>query len=465
MKNIKKYIIITIIIIIIILISLLLIIKNISNNGETNDYFDVKNTEFESGDEYQIVVNQSYRNISSFSDFFRVKEIIERYYNYISKANGNREEIIEYEVEGEEYGEQLNKDEYYENEKKSASNALYYMLGEEYIKEFDITLENIEEKIIKKHYCDDFIIESTYVVDNSENVKSYYISGKKLKQNSMEDFSMLIEIDSKNETFSIYLKDYLEKHQMNNYKVGQKIENEIKEIKNRTYNNTVHQNIEESKEATYYYETYMKLIKYNEELLYNKLDNEYKEKRFKNVENFKSYISKNIESLKQRNIMSYNKQNHTSYVQYVVMDQVGDTIIFNITSPTEYTILLDTYTIDLPEFIEKYNNATNEEKVLLNIQKFFEAINSADYEYAYSKLDETYKANNFKTLADFEKYIKENFYEQNKASARNAEKQDDIYLYTITISDASGKNEKTITKTFVMQLKEGTDFVMSFSVN
>lgn len=49
-----------------------------------------------------------------------------------------------------------------------------------------------------------------------------------------------------------------------------------------------------------------------------------------------------------------------------------------------FTVILDTYTIDLPEFTEKYTKASDEEKVLLNIQKGFTAINDKDYRYVYN---------------------------------------------------------------------------------
>lgn len=130
----------------------------------------------------------------------------------------------------------------------------------------------------------------------------------------------------------------------------------------------------------------------------------------------------------------------------------------------DYTILLDTYTIDLPEFTEKYRNSTDEQKVLLNIQKFFEAINHQDYSYAYSKLDETFKNNNFKTIAEFETYMKKNFFSKSKLAAGKVEKQGNTYLYDINMSDATGKDANTKKKSFVMQLKEGTDFVMSFQI-
>ncbi len=66
-----------------------------------------------------------------------------------------------------------------------------------------------------------------------------------------------------------------------------------------------------------------------------------------------------------------------------------------------YSVLLDMYTVELQEFTDKYNSAKGEEKVQYNLQLWFSAINDGDYSYAYSKLDQTYKNNNFPTQTDF----------------------------------------------------------------
>ena len=68
------------------------------------------------------------------------------------------------------------------------------------------------------------------------------------------------------------------------------------------------------------------------------------------------------------------------------------------------------------------------------------------------------------TEADFEKYVKTNFFESNNAKSSNGKKQGDLYTYEVTITDKTEKNTKTVKKTFVMRLNEGTDFVMSFSI-
>ena len=62
----------------------------------------------------------------------------------------------------------------------------------------------------------------------------------------------------------------------------------------------------------------------------------------------------------------------------------------------------------------------------------------------------------------FGQNILSKIFKKNKISASNARKQSEVYLYDIKISNIDGTS--SITKTFVMQLKENTDFVMSFGV-
>lgn len=199
--------------------------------------------------------------------------------------------------------------------------------------------------------------------------------------------------------------------------------------------------------------------------MYELLDKGYKQAKFGSLEKFKQYITTNKTEIIGINPQQYQvTDGEDNTKQYVIIDQNEHYYIVREKGVLDYSILLDTYTIDLPEFTEKYNNSTDEQKVLLNIQKFFEAINGQDYQYAYNKLDETYRNNNFKTLAEFQAYAQKNFFAQNKLAAGKAEKQGNLYLYDITISDVSGKDKSTKTKKFVMQLKEGTDFVMSFGI-
>ena len=44
----------------------------------------------------------------------------------------------------------------------------------------------------------------------------------------------------------------------------------------------------------------------------------------------------------------------------------------------DFDVILDVYTVEIPELTEQYNNSTDAEKVLMNIQKVFYAINDGD---------------------------------------------------------------------------------------
>ena len=160
--------------------------------------------------------------------------------------------------------------------------------------------------------------------------------------------------------------------------------------------------------------------------------------------------------------MKYKIDETEEYTQYTILDQNEDYYIFRETGVMEYRVILDTYTIDLPEFLEKYNTASEQEKVAMNINKFIEAINAKDYAYAYSKIADSFKENYFKTQKSFEDYIKTHFYERNTITFNNFKNQANTYIYTTIITDKATNQRKE--QNFIVRLKEGTDFEMSFEV-
>lgn len=196
---------------------------------------------------------------------------------------------------------------------------------------------------------------------------------------------------------------------------------------------------------------------------YNILDKEYREKRFGDINGYKSYIDKNYDKVGQAILISYKLDStNNGYTQYVCLDQYGNYYIFRENAIMDYTVILDTYTIDLPEFLEKYNNANEQQKVALNIDKFMQAINAGDYKYAYNCLADSYKNNYFKTQESFEAYAKQNFYANNNVQYNNFEQQGDVYTYSVVLTNKD-TNEQ-MNKTFIMKLGEGTEFEMSFDV-
>ena len=163
-------------------------------------------------------------------------------------------------------------------------------------------------------------------------------------------------------------------------------------------------------------------------------------------------------------LAQYQQTQEDGYTQYILVDQNGKYYIVNETAVMQYTTMLDTYTADLPQFIERYNSSNDAEKAGLNLQKVVDALNNNDYEYVYNKLDETFKTNNFKTLENFEQYIQNNLYTSANVEFSNYQNSGELHMFDATFTDKNNENSNAITKTFIVKLLDGTDFVMSFNV-
>ena len=450
MNNIKKLIIILIIFIILITISLIILLssstmENTILGGNKNEFYDnaVKSITIS-----EDIVLVKYDNI-----FFTIEKNLKNYFLY-------------------------------ENEKNI--KAIYDILEKNYLTENQITQENLVnyiDKIEAKKY--EFKLQNLYANENTI-YPIYYAYGILVQDENEEEKYFTIYVD--HHTMSWALKP-INKNEYDKNINGPKTTEE-KQVERLEYNKYSKTSLNNEQIARIYFNDYIYYAIHNIQKSYSMLNEEYKTKKYSTLEKYNNYLQSKKEELitmDQQNIKSqsdfnteeeynnyinnlkglksYSIEEKEDYKQCICIDDYGNSYIFKITSPMQYDVMLDTYTIDLPEFIEEYNKSSDEDKIFLNIKKFFRAINSKDYEYAYSKLDENYKNNYFKTLNDFENYVKKNFYEQNKLSATSPESRGGFYTFKVTISDAeSSEVSLGVTKSFVMKLEEGTNFVMSFSV-
>ena len=211
-----------------------------------------------------------------------------------------------------------------------------------------------------------------------------------------------------------------------------------------------------------YLNRYKEKILQNPEEAYYLLDKEYREKRFQSIEDYVQYVQNNKETYDNATLVSYQVQENNGSNRYICLDENGNYYIFTESAVMDYTVMLDTYTIDMPEFIEEYNNSTEQQKAALNIERFFRALNQKDYRYAYIHLADSFKNNYFKTQEEFESYAKENLFENTKQTYSNFEKQSDLYTYSVKITNKD--TNESVQKTFIVDLGEGTEFVLSFNV-
>ncbi|MEE1530753.1 MAG: hypothetical protein UGE22_01875 [Clostridia bacterium] len=423
--------IIAVIISIIIIITIVLIILITSNNNNVNN--NEEGTIEGKSDIITITNGMVVEYPDNRTNSFTAKRLAEEYINYIV---GERKE------------------------------KLINIISNKYVQKENITIDNVLEKVkdANVQYSQNYkvIVNNMYVIKESINLESYLVDLTycNLDANKNYEIKLIVQIDIENLTFCIMPYKYIQKLGYDKLKLGDTCTIEHEKIEKNQYNIYKMTPISKNSTAERYFNIFLENLKYDMQKSYELLDTQYKQNKFKNINEYIQYVQNN--KLQENAIKSYNVYTYDDYNQYVCIDNQNRYYIFNEKGIMNFTVILDTYTIDLPEFTEKYTKASDEEKVLLNIQKCFTAINDKDYRYVYNKLDNTFKANNFKTLADFEKYINANFFEKNKISASNARKQSEVYLYDIKISNIDGTS--SITKTFVMQLKENTDFVMSFGV-
>lgn len=430
MNTIKKVMIVMIILIAVLIIALVIILRSFNKNN-SSDYN--SNTVFEqqiSYEENNNILKETNRN-----QYYAVKNIVDKYMRDLSN---------------------LKKDDIKDN-----SNAVYSILDKQYVEEFNVTESNVKEKFNIYTDNEKIHINDMYTFEKSASIKIYFIYGTTI--NTGNEIKLLVKTDSKNSTFSIFPGEYLEKYGYNEQTNVESINILEDEILANEYNTFKYSNVSDEQMAIYYFEDLKNKV-FEENGLYNILDENYRQKKFSSIEKYNLYLNNLKNDVINRSIVQYKVSNEDGYNVYILVDQEDNYYIFKENAIMDYTVILDTYTVEIPQLIYTYNNATDAEKVLINIQKVFAAINDQDYNYVYDKLDSTFKQNNFPTLEDFEKYIQDNFFEKNKIGYSQYRTSGNLHIYDITITDRNNSNSSSITKNFIMQLLDGTNFVMSFNV-
>ena len=342
--------------------------------------------------------------------------------------------------------------------KEECVNNVYEMLDKDYIDYKNITLENLIQKI-ENIKTSDVDINEMYVSQKNVNVSIYIVKGR-LKENTtdeMSDFKLMLKLDAVNKTFTVFLGDYIDE-KFSDIKIGDEININVDDsIEKNEINIYDYKNITDENYVRGLLLKYQNEVLFDQETAYNNLDEEYREKRFGSLDNFKEYAKNNIIRNVKLKLAKYQINNYDDYTEYVCLDNDGNYYIFNEKSIMNYGLLLDTYTVNVPQFIKKYENGDNQLKVGMNIDKVLSAIKENDYNYIYSKLDDTYKNNNFNTVEEFKAYIQSVFVSDN-VSYSEFKDLGGVYTYKLLIDN----NESNIT--VIMKLLDNDDFVMSFEI-
>ena len=109
---------------------------------------------------------------------------------------------------------------------------------------------------------------------------------------------------------------------------------------------------------------------------------------------------------------------------------------------------------------------SEQERMQYYCGSFFTLVNNKNYENAYNLLYSDYKENYFPTLANFERYFKENFPSNFALSYTNIERLGDIYVLMVTVKDTvNGSYGHNFDMYVVLKENDLNDYVISFSRN
>lgn len=425
--KINKIIVILLIILIFMLIAVLGIL-NIAKQKMNNS-----SDEFvQYPDEIKLSIEDSkniLQQVESRSEIYTVKECIEKYYTNLSEEN---------------------------------YNAVFNILDNEYISYKGITLENIYDKIKIIRYP---IVEISkmYVSKGTNSVNIYVAYGNVIDLSSKEilNFNMIVKVDEENKTFKVVLQDYIET-EYGNINIGDEFiskENNIENLNNNVY---INKTMTDEQYVSDLYMAYSYNISYNVRRAYDILDEEYRSKRFENFEEFTEYAQENKAKFISAEIKKYQKSQYEEYTQYICVDSKGRYFIINETAPMQYAILLDIYTIDVNDFISKYNNSDIETKVKYNAQKIKMSIEENNYRYIYENLNEDFKNSNFANYSEFLKYFNSKVSYNSTIGEIFSEFKNNVYVIKMELAN-NNANTGVTTLNVLMRIKENTDFEISLN--
>lgn len=435
----KLILIIFFIILIITIILIILITLNKKNKEATliNGEVAITNPELE-GSETNVEYNQQLSDIITKYDYYNVKYCTEIYQQAINNLLNNNSS---------------------ENKTK-----LYQMLDDEYINNKKVSIDNVNN-IYNNYQQADIFIDNIMTTQISNSVKAYVVKGKTISNNVRNEVILIVKLDIKNNTFSIFPYEFILENKFNNLESGDILNiQKCESIENKL--NNIYE--DQSNNYTSIVEAYYKKLKddilYDPEYLYNILAEQYKEKRFGNLQDFINYVNDYKDIIVNGESTKSYREYCDGYVRYICVDNYNNYFIFDEVSTLNYTVQLDNYTIETDDFKTKYSEADNKTKVITNADKVMKMINSKDYKSLYNLLDETYKANNFANLDSFINYLNTAFYSYNYYSISNISEQGPYFVVTVLSKEKATNSADTKENKMIFLLGEDTNFTMSFAL-
>lgn len=317
-------------------------------------------------------------------------------------------------------------------------------------------LNELEYKDIRR-----FRSEEMYSVDKTYNI-TIFVKGSLYFDNKKEEKYYVINLDYNSNAFKIEDSNLQEYTDAQNNQIKPIYESEVL-VQRSQYNQIPNDIINDLSIVKEYFDDYkFKAINAPEEA-FALIDATYKKEKFHdNIEQFKTYIQNNRDTLQDANIVKHGVTKENGVTKYSFVDNFGNYYELKETGIYEYTIILDNYTVPSKEQIQTYNRLTDEQKALSDMDKVMKLIDQKDYSTIYNYLNVEFKNNNFPALESFTNYMNENFFENNIVGKIGIKKEGNVFVLNVPYKESLSKAAEDREKTFIMKLTEGLNFELSF---
>lgn len=334
------------------------------------------------------------------------------------------------------------------------------ILSEKYIEENNLTEKNmkIDIPLLKNKVM--FVPLQMRVMKNS-NISKFLVYGiiENLDNEYISDIYLFVNLCETNHTFSIEpIQNKYNNLDDINYT------NEEQFIEKNAFNEYISIEVNNEYICKQYLTIYKNIALAKPEIAYQFLQEDYKKKRFGDLSSYEKYLKDNKKELKILQLSQYQVNKYDEYTEYVCKSKDGNLFIFNENAIMDFTLKLDTYTISTDNFKKNYNVSNEQEKVMMNIDKWVQMLNNRDYTAAYNVLDQTFKNNTFGSEEDFEDYMRNNYSLFYKIKFSDFSEEGTIFVQHITLVDINSDSNEGKELEIIMKLEKDTDFVMSFSI-
>ena len=347
--------------------------------------------------------------------------------------------------------------EIYYNSKKVKSNM--GIIDNEAVESLDLNEENVVN-LIGTIQTPLFTIDDIYSQKIDSN-KRFYVVYHRLETSSStcKNSVIIIKIDRKNNIFSIYPYEFLEKNNLNNLKENEHI-NLNKKIENNAVNYYSNLNISDSDITKELFERFKFDLTKDLDKLYNVIDEEYRSNRFENIEGFKNFIQEKNNELSNERIERYSVNQYNNFTEYVGISK-NRNYIFIVQDLMNYTIILDNYTIGTPYYLKVYNSSLPHIQARYCIDRVMSAINDKNYKFVYGKMD-ILKRQSLGSYENFEKYLQNIFYDKTSYEFADYEVigENVCYDYIVYLDNKEEKQDVKRQIKIRIILKKNADFTV-----